>query len=306
MEIAHRRKRIKGLKNFLIAIPFLIFVIAFSYVPIAGWIYAFFKYDVGTIFYDLSNAEFRGLDFFAQMIRGGTEILRVLRNTLVMSLLNILVSPLPVAFAILLNDVRNKAYRKIVQTTTTLPHFISWIIVFSLAFSMFSMGGFVNTALKALNLPVPDIPLMGNVKAVWPFQLFIGLWKSLGWSTIIYIAAISGIDPELYDAAKVDGASKFREIWHITVPGIAPTYLVLFLLGISNLLNTGFEQYFMFFNSLIADRIEVLDYYVYRMGILIGDYSYSIAVGMLKSLISIMLLFIGNHISKRIRGQSLV
>lgn len=301
-----RIRKAAGLKYFLISIPFMILIFAFSYVPLSSWVYAFYKYDLGTRFFDLKNAEFLGLENFAKLFRENGEILRVLRNTLVMSMLGLLMSPVPAIFAILLNEIKSHKFRRLVQTTTTLPNFISWIIVFGVAFSMFSADGFVNTLLKALHLPVPELPLLGNGQAVWIFQLCIGLWKTLGWNAIVYIAAIAGIDAELYDAAKIDGARKLGEIWHVTVPGIAPTYMVLLLLGISNVLNNGFEQYFMFFNSLVSDRIEVLDYYVYKVGLLINDYSFSITIGMLKTLISIILLFCANCISKRIRGNSLI
>ena len=138
------------------------------------------------------------------------------------------------------------------------------------------------------------------------FPWFLNIWKTLGWSSIIYIAAIVGIDGELFDAARVDGANKLKTIWHITIPGIMPTYVVMFLLGVSNILSNGFDQYFMFYNSVVADKIEVLDYYVYKVGFLINDYPYSITLGMLKSLISILLLFVANTLSKKVRGESIV
>ncbi len=147
---------------------------------------------------------------------------------------------------------------------------------------------------------------MGDPDKVWLFQWFLNIWKTLGWSSIIYIAAIVGIDGELFDAARVDGANKLKTIWHITIPGIMPTYVVMFLLGVSNILSNGFDQYFMFYNSVVADKIEVLDYYVYKVGFLINDYPYSITLGMLKSLISILLLFVANTLSKKVRGESIV
>lgn len=300
------RKKLLGLKYFALAIPFMVFVFAFSYVPLISWIYAFFDYKMGMRFLDLSMLEFVGFNNFAKLIRESGETLRVLRNTMVMSGLNLLVSPLPVVFAILLNEIRSGVFRKIIQTTTTLPHFISWIVVYGVAFSIFSMNGLVNKLYAMFNLPVPQVSILGNNQVAWLFHLGLGIWKSLGWSAIIYIAAITSIDTELYDAAKIDGANKFRTILHVTVPGIAPTYLVLLLLSISNLLSNGFDQYFVFYNSMVADKVEVLDYYVYKVGFLIGDYSYSIALGMLKTFVSITLLFTVNFISKKVRGESLV
>lgn len=295
------KKRI-GLKYLLMAMPFLIFIFAFAYVPLFGWAYAFFDYKVGQGFLD---AKFVGLDNFAKLIGDG-DILRVLRNTLVMSFLGLLTSPLPVLFAIMLNDIRSSRMKKIVQTTTTLPNFISWIVVYGLTFSLFSSQGMVNELLKQLHLPYSEFGLLGDGASVWWFQMALSIWKGLGWSTIIYIAAITGIDMELYDAAKVDGANKVQLIKHVTVPGLIPTYLVLLLLSVSNLLNNGFDQYYMFWNSMVSDKIEVLDFYIYKLGFKSNQYSYSIAIGMLKSLVCITLLFVTNKISKKLRGSSLI
>lgn len=146
---------------------------------------------------------------------------------------------------------------------------------------------------------------MGDVNHTWSFMLGLGIWKSLGWSAIIYMAAITGIDPQLYDAAKVDGANNSQCIWHVTIPGILPTYMVLLLLDISNILSTGFEKYYMFWNSLVSNKIEVLDYYIYKLGFSSGQYSYAVTVGMVKSLVGIVLLFGANTLSKQIRGETI-
>jgi putative aldouronate transport system permease protein len=293
-----------SLKYFLIAIPFLIQIIAFSYVPIFGWAYAFFDYKLGLKF---SELDFVGLKNFLNLFKESREIIRVLRNTLVMSMLAILVSPLPAVFGIMLNEISNSKLKRIVQTITTFPHFISWIVVFGLSWAMFSASaGMIPNLLQALGFKTSRIGILGNNDLVWPFQISLQVWKGLGWSAIIYLAAISGIDEELYCAAKVDGANKIQMIWNITVPGIMPTYLVLLLLGISNLLNTGFDQFFMFYNGFVADKIEVLDYYVYKLGIIFNQYSYSIALGMLKSIVSIILLFSANRFSKIVRGDPLI
>jgi len=300
------KKKLYGLKYFLIALPFMLFVFAFSYVPLFGWIYTLFDYKMGQNFFNITHSEFVGLGNIIKLYHEREEVVRVLRNTLVMSFLSIASSPLPVIFAIMLNEIKSSKYKKLIQTTTTLPNFISWIIVYGLAFSLFSTNGLVNTLLSRLGIPISDIGLLGDSDHVWVFQLGISIWKHLGWSAIIYIAAITGIDGELYDAIYIDGGNKFKAILHITVPGIIPTYLVLLLLSISHILSNGFDQYFMFYNSMVADKIEVLDYYVYKVGMMINDYSYSITIGMLKSFISIILLFTANAISKKLRGESLV
>lgn len=300
------KKNVLGFKYFLIAVPFVLLVFAFSYIPLFGWIYTFFDYSMGQKFLDASQMKFIGFGNLIKLINERNEILRILRNTLVISFLNILATPIPLIFAILLNEIKSAKFKKIVQTTTTLPNFISWIIVYGLAFSMFSSNGAVNLLLSKMGITPSTTGILGDADFVWQFQLLVGIWKTMGWSAIIYIASITGIDSELYDAVRIDGANKFGAIWHITIPGVIPTYLVLLLLNISNLLNNGFDQYFMFYNSMVADKIEVLDYYVYKVGMLINDYSYSITIGMLKTLISVALLFIANGLSKKLRGQSLV
>lgn len=293
----------EGFKMFLLSLIFVVFVFAFAYVPLFGWSYAFFDYVPGI---PLLDTKFVGLKYFLQVFKDYKEIIRVLRNTLVMSFLGILSSPLPVIFAIMLNEIKNPTFKKIVQTTTTLPNFISWVIVFAIAFAFFSTDGLINTIRQAFGMSAMQPNILANTDMTWLFQWLLGTWKSLGWSAIIYIAAIAGIDTELYDAAKVDGASRFQTIMNVTVPGVAETYFVLMLLGISNILNAGFDQYFVFYNPIVADKIEVIDYYVYKVGILTNDFPFSIALGMYKTIISISLLFIANGFAKKIRGNSIV
>lgn len=299
-KIMNRNNR---LTLFFLALPFVIFVFAFSYVPLFGWIYGFFDYKPG---FSLAQMDFVGLKNFVKLATDWKDLSRVMRNTLVMSFLGILTSPLPMIFAILLNEIRRPIFKKVVQTTTTLPYFISWIIVFSLSFAIFSNDGMLANLHNLLGLSGTYATVLGNNEAVWGLQWGLGTWKGLGWSAILYIAAISGIDTELYEAAKVDGANRFQTILHVTMPGLVPTYFVLLLLSISSMLSNGFDQYFVFFNPLVADRIEVLDYYIYKVGILINDYSYSTVLGMLKTVVSVTLLFFANTLSKRVRGESII
>lgn len=294
-------KKKKGIMYLLMAMPFLIFIFAFSYVPLLGWGYAFVDYKAGFQMWEL---EFVGLKHF-QKLFSNRDMFRILRNTLVMSFLGIITSPLPVAAAILLNEIRNSKIKKFVQTTTTLPNFISWITVYGLSYAFFSGSGMVNQVLKALNISVSQFGLMGNEKYTWIFMMCLDIWKGLGWNSIIYLAAITGIDTELYDAGMVDGANKVQLIRYITVPGVMPTYLVLLLLQISNILSNGFEKYYMFWNPLVSDKIEVLDYYIYKLGFASGQYSPAIAVGMVKSIVGIALLFGANYMSKKLRGDSI-
>lgn len=303
--LTRRKKRItkNSLILFGIALPFFLLVLAFNYVPLFGWSYAFFDYKLGV---PLFHNKFVGFEYFKLALTQAGGMGNVMKNTLVLSFLGIALSPLPVVFAIMVNEVRHAFFRKIVQTVTTLPNFISWVIVFSLAFTMFSIDGVVNHIAIKLGWIHQGYDYLGSSSIAWYFQTLLGAWKTVGWSAIIYLAAIAGIDQELYDAAKVDGAGRFRSIWHITVPGLMPTFVVLLLLAVSSMLSGGFEQYFMFYNPIVADKLEVLDYYVYRVGIGSFDYSYSTALGIFKTVVSVILLFICNFLSKTIRGQSII
>jgi len=265
--------------------------------------YAFTNYQLGRGPFEMP---FVGFNNFVRLWNDRADLIRVLRNTLALSFMSIGCSVLPVAFAIMLNDIVNLRLKKLIQTVTTLPHFISWIVVFGIAFAMFSNSGFVATFMMYMGIQINyGAGIMGNVNTIWRFMTALDVWKTLGWSAIIYLAAIAGIDQELYDAAKVDGASKLQTARHITLPGITETYLVLLLLNISNLLSSGFEKYFVFYNSMVSSKLEVLDYFVYKLGIIIGDYSMSVAVSVFKSVVSVALLFFANGVSKRIRGSSI-
>ena len=183
---------------------------------------------------------------------------------------------------------------------------MSWIIIYALSYALFSSDGVVNQILINVGAIDKATNILGNAKAVWYFQTALGVWKTLGWNAIIYFAAIAGIDTEQYDAASVDGAGRLQKILHVTLPGISSTFFVLLLLQVSSLLAVGIDQYLAFYNSMVAEKITVLDLYVYRLGLVTQDYSYATAVGIFKSVISIILLFSVNDLSKKIRGDSLV
>lgn len=233
--------------------------------------------------------------------------MRVLTNTFGMSFLGILTSPLPVVFAIFLMEIKSKHLRGLVQTLTTLPNFVSWVLVYSVAWSIFSVeDGFLNHLLMSTGLIDTEINFLASSEHIWVKMTGYSLWKTLGWSAIMYIAAITSIDAEQYEAAVVDGAGRFQCMWHITLPGILPTYFVLLLLSIANFINNGMEQYYLFQNPMNKSTIEVLDLYVYNMGMVGQNISYSTAVGMLKSIVSVALLFFANGLSKLIRKESIL
>lgn len=286
----------------LMALPCFAFVIVFSYAPLFGWVYAFFDYTPGI---PLAKSELVGLKFFA-LAMDEPELVTVMRNTFVLSFLGLALSPLPAVFAIMLSEISNRQFSKLVQTVTTLPYFISWILVYSIFYLFFSVGdGIVNPLLMGMGLIDAPINWLADIGLVWPIQTLIGLWKGLGFSAIIYFAAIAGIDSELYDAAAIDGAGRLQKIWNITIPGLVSTYMTLLLLGIGNILTNGFEQYYVFYNPVVHDRIQVLDYYLYRIGLTLNDYSLSTALGIFKTLFSVALLFSANWVSKKIRGEAI-
>lgn len=288
---------------FLLALPLLALVIVFNYLPLYGWIYSFFKYQPGV---PLINTEFVGFKYFAMIFARGNDSVNAIKNTLIFSFLGMLVSPLPIIFAIMLSEVRNSKFSRVIQTVTSFPNFISWVLVYSVFFSLFSNEGLINEILINLGITKEAVNVLANENIVYTFQTFASVWKNLGWNAIIYIAAISSIDQELYCAAEVDGAGRFGKIIHITVPGIMSTYVVLLLLAVGSMLNNGFEQYYVFKNPIIASRIEVLDTYIYRVGLGNAQYAYSTAVGMFKSVVSIILLFSVNFISKKVRDESII
>jgi putative aldouronate transport system permease protein len=292
---------------FLMLLPVLVLIFLFSYLPLWGWRYAFYDYTAGG---SLNSETFTGFKWFTFLFRNSAtlrDLGRVMRNTLAMSGLGLLGSWLPMAFAIALNELRSTGFRRVVQTFTTIPNFISWVLVYAIALAIFSTDGFLNSMLELLNPgTVVRTNYLMNSDGIWLKMFFWGTWKSIGWSAIIYIAAIAGIDPQLYEAATIDGAGRFRKIWHIIIPGLVPTYLVLLLLSIGGMLSNGLEQYLVFQNPLTRDTIEVLDLYVYNIGIDEGRIPLSTVVSMAKSLISVVLLFGANRVSKIIRGESII
>lgn len=302
-----KRKKLRGYREFLYILPFLLMVLVFSYYPLYGWIYSFFDYQPPLPF---SWDSFVGLKWFKVLFKSKSfvnQTLEVLRNTFAMSGIALAFSWLPMVFAIFLNEIRRMRFRKFVQTVTTLPNFISWILVYSVAFLLMSNNGMFNSV--GLNLGIIDRPIdfLKSNEHIW-FKMWLWLtWKNLGWAAIMYIAAISGIDSELFEAARVDGASRLRIIRHITIPCILPTFFVLLLLNISNILNNGMEQYFVFQNSWNREYIQVLDLYVYNLSTSKPPvYSVSTALSMLKSIVSLVLLFSANAFSKLVRKESII
>ena len=300
--VAPARKPKQQYKLLFMVLPFMVLVLLFNYVPIFGWIYSVFDYIPGV---PILECDFMGLDYF-KMIMKDANVIRALKNTFIFAGISIILTPLPMIFAILLNEIKSGPVRKFVQTFTTLPNFISWVIIFSLAFSLFSTDGLMTSVITKITGAEQAQSVLSSKGSVYWFQTFLAQWKTLGWNSIIYLAAIAGIDQQQYEAAKVDGAGYFRCAWHVTVPAMMETYVVLFILNVGNFLNTGYEQYMLFKNAVTAPAIEVLDLYVYRIGLENMDYSYGVAISIVKSIVSVALVVIANMVAKKIRGNTVI
>jgi putative aldouronate transport system permease protein len=300
-------KKRRSFQEFLYILPFLLLVAVFSYFPLYGWIYAFHDFVPPK---PISSETFVGFKWFASLFSNpvkSADVLRVMRNTLAMSGISLLFSWFPMIFAVFLNEIRCKPYRKFVQTATTLPNFISWVLVFAVAFSIFGTNGAVNSVLQRLGVITEPISFLKSADHVW-FRMWLWLtWKNAGWAAIMYLAAISAIDEQMIEAAKVDGATRMQIIWHITIPSILPTYFVIVMLNIASFLSNGMEQYYVFQNAFNRDWIEVLDLYVYNYATAgRGNYPLATAISILKSIVSLFLLTGANGLSKLIRGESFI
>lgn len=303
---AERAPRRTSFRLFLCIVPFLVLAFLFSYLPLYGWIYSLYDYKPAL---GLEGSEFVGLQWFQLLVSSPTQMAQigqVLMNTLAISFLGIATSVLPLFFAIFLNEIKAPWFRSSVQTLTALPNFISWVLVYVIAFSLFSSSGLVNDVLIDAGIVTAPVKFLDSDQNVWLTMTLWSIWKGLGWGAIIYLAAIAGIDQSLYESARIDGAGRFQLMRHITLPQLMPTYLVLLLLSIANILNNGMEQYYVFQNAFNKQWIQVLDLYVYNIGMTGNSLSLATAIGMLKSLISVALLLTVNAISKRVRGESIV
>lgn len=287
-------------KLFLMLMPFLALTFAFSYLPLFSWRYAFYDYQAGQ---ELTSEQFVGFKWFKLLVQNKayvSRLLNVLKNTLGLSALGILTSWVPMFFAIFLTEAKSARFKRFVQTFTTIPNFISWVLVYAIAFAIFNTDGFINTLFGG------STNYLQSADHMWIKMLLWGMWKGTGWSAIIYISGIAGIDQQLYEAATVDGAGRFQKMKYITLPGLLPTYVVMLVMSIAGILSNGMDQYLVFSNANNKDIIEVLDLYVYNLGIGSGLIPLSTVVGMTKSIISVILLFIANTVSKWIRGNGVV
>jgi len=281
---------------------FVVYGFVFYYLPLGGWIMAFQNYKPKT---GLLHSKFIGLDKFKFLFEDDTFI-RVVRNTLAMGVLNLVTSfVMAIVFAILLNEVRNKFFKKPIQTISYLPHFLSMIIVTGILHDALSANGIVNEILVNLNFIARPIDFFAHKEFFWPIVAFTNLWKETGWNAIIYLAAISAIDPTLYEAASIDGAGRWQKIKHITLPGIKATIIILLLMNVGNVLNAGFEIQYLLGNGLVKGVADTIDIYVLKWGVSQSDFSLGTAAGMFKSVVSITLIVIANVIARRTSEERL-
>lgn len=290
-------KEIKRQKSLLI-ITFIctIYGIIFYYLPLAGWIMAFQNYKPKN---GLLHSTFVGLDKFKFLFEDATFI-GVIRNTFCMGLLNLVTTTImAVLFAILLNEVRHTLVKKTIQTISYLPHFLSWIVVTGILHDSLSSTGIINDILLNFGIVDQAVNFFAFPKYFWPIVAFANCWKETGWNAIIYLAAITSIDPCLYEAASIDGASRIQKIRYITLPGIKPTFMILLLMNIGNVLNAGFEVQYLLGNGLVQSVSQTIDIYVLKWGISQNDYSLGTAAGIFKSAVSILLIVIANQVAKK-------
>ncbi|MGI6226894.1 MAG: ABC transporter permease [Peptococcales bacterium] len=292
-------KRHKGL--LIMLIPGIIWFLVFKYYPMYGVTIAFKDYKLlkGVI-----GSQWSGLNHF-QRLFNSSQFSNVFWNTLIIGIYRLIFSfPAPIIFAILLNELQHRRYKKIIQSITYLPHFISWVVIASLIHNVLSpVNGVVNYMLQFLGF--------GPYKFLMMPELFRGIlitseiWKGMGWGSIVYLAAISGIDPQLYEAATIDGVTRLKQIWYITIPMILPVVIIMFLMKVGNIMEGGRDQILNLYNPIVYRVGDVLDTYAYRVGLIDFDYSYSTAISLFQNLIGIIFLFISNFITKRVSDQGL-
>lgn len=284
----------------------VIFIAVFAYLPMFGIILAFKDGDYQLdILEAMFSSDWNGINNFKEFFED-PEFAHVMLNTLGLNTLQLCINfPAPIIFAILLSELPMKKIKKVIQTITYFPYFLSWITYGGIILALINSEGIINQILLSTHI-VSDPVQFGEAQFFWPTIIITSLLKGLGWGSIIYIAAISGIDPQLYEAGKMDGANRWHRIIHITIPSIAPTIVLFFILSLSGILNNGFDHIWVFQNAINTSTSEVLDTFVYKYGVVSQRYSYSTAVGLFKSVVSIILLGLGNLVCKKITGNGVV
>lgn len=292
---------------YLMLIPGIIWALLFAYGPMAGLYMAFIDYQpsLGNFWSNFFGSEFVGLKWFSYFF-SGQDFFLVLRNTLCSSVLTLCIGfVMPILLALALNEVKGQIFKRTVQTVSYLPYFISWVIAANIIVTLLSSEGILNQILMSLGIVDEGIFFLGEGKRFWLIVALSNCWKDMGYNSIMYLAAISAINPELFEAAQVDGAGRLKQIWYIMLPMLRPTILILLILNIGSLLNTGFDQYFLLGNTLNRAYSDVIDTYTFRYGIQNGMFSYAAAVSLFKSGISFVLVATVNGLSRKLEGSAL-
>ncbi|WP_031463368.1 ABC transporter permease [Paenibacillus polymyxa] len=280
----------------------VVWMIIFHYIPMYGILIAFKHFDIiGTI----SSAPWAGLEHFRAFLEDDS-FWYIVKNTLGISLLKLAIGfPLPIVFALFLNEIRSTRFKKSIQTISYLPHFLSWVILGGILTTWLADTGMINQLLLAWGWIDQPISYLAEPGYFWTIVVSSDIWKELGWSAIIYLAAMAGVSTDMYEAATIDGAGRFQKMWYVTLPAIKGTISILFILAVSGILNSNFDQILVLRNSLNESASNVVDIYVYQVGIQQGRFSYSTAVGLLKSVLALILLLIANSVTKRMNNTSL-
>ena len=289
----------------IMSVPVFLYVLLFNYAPLWGWLTAFQDYNVKK---GLAGSKWVGWDNFAFLFRDKDFLLSI-RNTVGMSVINLVFGTVcAILLAVLLNEVRCRAFKRTVQTVTYLPHFLSMVIVVGMAQNIFASNGAVNDFLKAVGLVKEPVFFLGKGEYFWWLVGVINVWKEVGWGTIIYIAAMTGIDPSLYEAASIDGAGRFQRILHVTLPGIKSTFMVLLIMNIGHLMEAGFEMQYLMRNGLVMQYSDTIDVYamIYSFGGARPHFAIGVAAGMFKSIVGIILLLGANWIAKALDEETLI
>lgn len=285
------------------SVPIVLYVILFTYVPLAGWTIAFQDFKP---FKTFTQQKWVGLKWFLFLFQDDKFVL-TMRNTLAMSFINLTLGFVcAISLALLLNEVKNGPAKKFAQTISYLPHFLSWVVVASLVTNMLASDGIFNIFLVRLGILKQPVVWLGAPKAFWWIIGFSNVWKEVGWNTIIYLAAMSAIDPALYEAAEIDGCNRLGRMWHITLPGIKPTIVVLLIMNLGWIMESGFEAQYLLRNGMNQDYSWSIDIYVVNYGLKLGNYALATAGGMFKSLVNIILLITANQISSRLGEERLI
>ena len=282
----------------LLFLPML-YLLVFKYVPMKYVLIAFKKYSIVQSIGEMPWADNHGMQYFIQAFQN-KDFVNALRNTIVLNLLDLVIGfPIPIIFALILNELAFKRFKKVVQTIAYMPHFLSWVIIYGLAIQLFTpTSGLVNMFITKLGGQA--IPFLNDPGKWVGTYIFLGIWQSFGWNSIIYLAAMAGISPELYEAASVDGAGRFSKMWHITLPGIRGTIVVLLVMALGNIIGSGFDRPFALQNNLVMQNAEVISTFVYKNGIKGLQFSLTTAVGLFQSIVGVVFLLFANWLARKL------